>query len=93
MSTARTRIYGTDSEGRKVLLYRPGDEISDAEAARRDAPADETPAKPLDRMKLDELRAVCEEEGFDPGDAALRAEFREVIEAGREKRRSNINER
>lgn len=41
------------------------------------------PARPLERMKLDELRAVCEAEGIDPGEANLRAEFIEAIEAAR----------
>jgi hypothetical protein len=41
------------------------------------------PAKSLQRMTLAELRAACEEEGIDPGDANLRAEFIEAIEAGR----------
>lgn len=104
MHTVTTRIYDTDSEGRRFLLYRPGDVITAAEAKRvatlvepkpdtpgwpallghRDAPAVETPAKPLDRMKLDELRKVCEDEEIDPGDANTRAEFRKKIEAGRE---------
>lgn len=103
MHTIEVRVYDTDSEGRRFLLYRPGDVITAAEAKRvatlveskpdtpewpallghRDAPADETPAKPLDRMNLAELRAVCAGEEIDPGDANTRAEFREVIEAGR----------
>jgi hypothetical protein len=41
------------------------------------------PAKPLARLTLAELRALCEAEGIDPGDANLRAEFIDVIEAAR----------
>ena len=41
------------------------------------------PAKPLERMKLGELRALCDSEGIDPGEANLRAEFIEAIEAAR----------
>ena len=38
------------------------------------------PAKPLARMTLAELRAVCEAEGIDPAGANLRAEYIEAIE-------------
>ena len=41
-------------------------------------------AKPLDRMKLDELRAVCDAEGIDPDGANTRADFIATIELGRE---------
>lgn len=112
MHTVERRVYDTDDQGRRRLLYRPGDSISDAEAKRvatlvepkpgppglkvlvehGAAPADEAPAKPLDRMKLDELRAVCEVEGISPGDANTRAEYREKIVAGREAV-ANSNER
>ena len=34
-------------------------------------------------MNLAELRAACEAEGIDPGDANLRAEFIAAIEAAR----------
>lgn len=39
---------------------------------------------PLDRMKLDELRAVCDAEGIDPDGANTRADFIATIELGRE---------
>lgn len=55
------------------LVIENGERVSD------EAPA----AKPLERMKLDELRGVCEAEGIDPGEANLRAEFIEAIEAAR----------
>jgi len=97
MHTVKTRVYGVDKEGRKVLLHRPGDILTDDDAKRAEslgAPAVETPAKALGSMKLDELRTICEVEGIDPGDANTRAEFRKKIEAGREKRRSeSTNER
>ena len=38
-------------------------------------------------MNLAELRAACEAEGIDPGDANLRAEFIAAIEAGPRRRR------
>jgi hypothetical protein len=38
------------------------------------------PAKPLARMNLAELRAVCDEEGVDVSGLNLRAEFIEAIE-------------
>lgn len=41
------------------------------------------PEAPLSRMNLAELRAACEAEGIDPGDANLRAEFIAAIEAAR----------
>jgi hypothetical protein len=41
------------------------------------------PAKPLERMKLDELRAVCKAEDIDPREANLRSEFIEAIESAR----------
>jgi len=113
--TIETRIYDTDAEGRRFLLHRPGDVVTDAEARRAatlaepepdkpawmrfmenrtEAPADEAPAKPLDRMKLDELRAVCAAEGIDPGGAILRADYIKVICAARGQRRSeHTNER
>ena len=103
MHTVERRVFDTDAEGRRFLLYRPGDVVTNAEAKRAatlveskperpgvglllerpDTPAVETPIKPLDRMKRDELRAVCAAEGFDPAGANLRAEFVAIIEAGR----------
>lgn len=91
MHTVERRVYDTDDEGRRYLLYRPGDVISDDDAKRVASlvePAVETPAKPLTRMNLDELCKVCEDEEIDPGDANTRAEYRKKIEAGREQRRS-----
>ncbi len=41
------------------------------------------PAKPLARMTLAELRAVCEAESIDPAGANLRADYIEAIEAAR----------
>ena len=41
------------------------------------------PEKPLARMPLAELRALCETEGIDAGAANLRAEFIEAIEKAR----------
>jgi hypothetical protein len=87
----RTRIYGTDpATGRRVLLHRPGDVIDDQEAKRvadlgegRDKDRHETPPKSLRRMTLAELRKVCDEEGIDPGDAIVRADYVKAIEAGR----------
>jgi len=46
-------------------------------------PQDPPPDKPLDRMKLDELRDVCGAEDIDPGDAITRAEYIAAIEAAR----------
>lgn len=109
MHTVTTRIYDVDSAGRRFLLHRPGDVITDSEAKRvatlaeskqdtpgwpallehRDAPADETPAKPLDRMTLKELRAVCAAKGIDPDGANLRADYIKVIGAARGQRPTN----
>lgn len=101
MHTVTTRVYDVDAEGRKVLLHRPGDVITDSEAKRvagleyADRLSDETPPpKQIDRMTLGQLREVCAAEGIDPGDANLRAEFVKVICAARGQRRSNpTNER
>ena len=41
------------------------------------------PAKPLARMNLAELHALCEAEGIDADGLNLRAEFIEAIEAAR----------
>lgn len=51
--------------------------------ARQHEPAAQPPAKPLARMTVAELRAVCEAEGIDPAGANLRADYIEAIEAGR----------
>jgi len=45
---------------------------------------DDPKVKPLDRMNLNELHAVCDAEGIDPDGANTRAEFVETIELGRE---------
>lgn len=45
-----------------------------------DAPA---PTRIDSNTNLSDLRAICEAEGIDPGDANTRAEFRAEIEAGR----------
>lgn len=50
---------------------------------RRDAPREAPPATPLERMKLAELRELCEAEGIDPGSANTRAEYVAAIEASR----------
>ena len=52
---------------------------------RQPGTVDDTPhpEAPLSRMNLAELRAACETEGIDPGDANLRAEFIAAIEAAR----------
>ena len=54
-------------------------------AGRKDV-TDEAPApKGIDsNTNLSDLRAICEVENIDPGDANTRAEYREKIEAGRE---------
>lgn len=63
--------------------------IRDARAQERDQdtpPAPEAPAgKPLGRMNLTELQAVCDAEGIDPNGANTRAEYREAIEKARAK--------
>lgn len=59
------------------LVIHSGERVSD------EAPS----AKPLARMTLAELRAICEAEGIDTGDANLRAEYIEAIEAARDGRR------
>ena len=41
------------------------------------------PEKPLERMKLAELRAVCAAEDIDPEGATLRADFIAAIESAR----------
>jgi len=107
------RIYDTDSEGRRFLLYRSGDLITDAEAERvaclvdpepakpgwmrllerRDEDSPAPPAKPLGRMKVAELRAVCEAEGIDPAGANTRSEYVAVIEAGRTAAGATLRER
>jgi len=91
MHTVTKRVYDTDSEGRRFLLYRPGDVIDDKEAQRVAslvAPAVEAPAKPLGDMKLAELRTICDAEGIDPGDASLRGDYIKVIGAARGQRQS-----
>ena len=55
-----------------TILKEPG--------AESDEPA---PAKPLERMRLEELRAVCGVEGVDPGGANTRAEYIAAIETAR----------
>ena len=88
MHTVERRIYSTDAEGRRILLYRPGDLISASEAKHiaaleaGEGEAAEKP-KPLDRMRVGELKAVCEAEGIDPAGANLRAEYVQTIRAAR----------
>jgi hypothetical protein len=41
------------------------------------------PARPLARMNLAELRGVCEAEDIDAGEATLRSDYIEAIEAAR----------
>lgn len=106
MYTVRQRVFSEAADGRTILLYAVGDEISDDEAraagllsgepAAKDPPSglvihqagghasDEAPPeKPLTRMTLAELRALCEAEGIDPGAANLRGEYIEAIEKAR----------
>jgi hypothetical protein len=80
--------YITDDEARAAGLLegKPaakdparGLVIESGERETDEAP----PAKPLARMNLAELRAVCEVEGIDAGEATLRAEFIDAIEAVR----------
>jgi hypothetical protein len=54
------------------------------ESERRDSDEAPPPAKPLSRMNLAELHAVCGEEGVDVEGLGLRAELIEAIEAARE---------
>jgi len=63
---------GPVEPGRGLTIKQPG--------AADDTPH---PEAPLSRMNLAELRAACETEGIDPGDANLRAEFIAAIEAAR----------
>lgn len=58
MHTVTTRIYDTDDEGRRYLLYRPGDVIADAEAKRVASLVESKPDKPgwvriMERRKED----------------------------------------
>jgi len=75
----------TDDEARDAGLLRGAPAVKEpvrglvihsAERVSDEAP----PAKPLSRMTLAELRAVCEAEGIDPAGANLRAEYIEAIE-------------
>ena len=75
----------TDDEARAAGLLRGAPAVKEpvrglvihsAERVSDEAP----PAKPLSRMTLAELRAVCEAEGIDPAGANLRAEYIEAIE-------------
>ncbi len=84
MRNVTQRTYDVDSTGRRFLLHRPGDVITDEEAERVACLADAPPpAKPLDRMTLSELRAVADAESIDPDGMNTRDEYREKIEAGR----------
>jgi hypothetical protein len=73
----RTRIYGVDKEGNKVLLHRPGDLVTGEEAERVACLADpEPPAKrPLGGMKLTELRKIVEDEEINPKGCNTRKDF------------------
>ena len=77
-----------DDEARRVGLLagdpkpeKParGLSVKEPTQATDDAPK----SKPLIRMNLAELRAVCEAEGIDPDGANTRAEFAALIEAVR----------
>lgn len=105
MRRVTRRIYGKDDSGRRVLLCRPGDVLSDEEAERvalvaepepeplrgwwtqlerRDPPPLKPLPKPVNRMTLVELRAVCAAESIDPGTANTRADYIAAIaRAGR----------
>lgn len=105
MFTVKQRVFGEAADGRTILLYTAGQEISDDEARRAgllagkpgkakaasglvlegqgSAPDDAPATKKLERMNLAELRALCEAEGIDPGDATLRADFITAIEMAR----------
>jgi len=81
-----------DSEAKRVATLaeakpdKPGWQVL---MERRDALADETPAKPLYRMNLAELRAVCEDEEIDPDGANTRGDYIKVIGAARGQRPTN----
>lgn len=92
MVTVKERIYEVGADGIKRLRFAPGqsapaDEVKRLTGKTPPASADVKhevpPAKPLERMKLDELKALCEAEGIDPGEATLRADFIAAIEAAR----------
>ena len=81
MHTVKCRVYDTDDEGRRFLLYRPGDVVTDEDAKRIAtlSKPDETPALPLGRMKLDELRDVCDAEAVETDGLNTRSDFRHAI--------------
>jgi hypothetical protein len=68
----------------KVAPETPAKGLTIKKPARTDVTDEAPKAQPLDRMKLDELRAVCDEEGIDPLGANTRAEYIETIELSRE---------
>jgi len=90
LHVVRTRIYGVDKEGRKVLLHRPGDLISGEEAERVAALVDPEPppTKPLGGMTLKGLREVCEDEEIKAKGCNTRADFIKAICAARGQRQS-----
>ena len=61
------------AQAARGLTIKDPDAIDDAPQAQ----------PPLARMNLAELRATCAAEGIDPGEANLRAEYIEAIEAAR----------
>jgi hypothetical protein len=87
MYTVTRRVLGKGADGRTVLLFVPGTVLTDEEARRAgllDAGPDElAPSPPLERMKLAQLRELCEVEGIDPKGANTRAEYIAAIEAAR----------
>lgn len=97
MHRVERRVYGRDSEGKRFLMYRPGDVIDDEEAERvaalvgpnleRRDPAEERPYKgphkPINELTLAELRAVCAAEGIDTTGGSTRAETLAILKAAR----------
>lgn len=78
----------TDEEARRagLLTDKPALPVDQPRGLTLTAPREEdTPApdKPLARMTLAELRAVCEAEDIDAAGANLRADYIEAIEAAR----------
>jgi len=101
--TVKCRVYDTDSQGRRFLLHRPGDVITDAEAKLAAALIEPKPDKPawtrimargklLTCMTVAELRATCEVEGIDPAGAITRSDYVAVIGAAMDQRMDQRNE-
>jgi len=76
----------TEDEARAAGLLHDEPRRSPEPQAEPATEKRETVAKPLARMKLAELRAVCEAEEIDATGANLRAEYIEAIEAARAER-------